>query len=60
MSQMADWVCERCGQRLADHEIHNVEDPQHGPEGVFQGDSWPKVYCPDAAADAASSPTAST
>ena len=44
-SEMAGWVCQRCGQLFGDHEVPDPENPQDGLEGIFHGETW-KVYCP--------------
>jgi hypothetical protein len=47
MMEMADWMCERCGATFGEHEVFDPEDPHDGPEGVFNGQTWHRVYCPE-------------
>lgn len=43
---MPNYICERCGQGFDEHEIFNREEPNGRQSGVFAGQEWNGLLCP--------------
>ena len=43
-----DMVCDLCGMHLSEHEIYDHEaPPTHRTDGVFAGEVWKGLLCPE-------------